>query len=791
MVLQCNVGAGNILFRFDWTMARNAKSPQPSVSNRNLWVGLILLLVGVGLAFWFWRNPERHSEASVGKATTGLAQPAGMQSDAVTFAAYAGSESCRECHAPAYSHWASSHHALAERPLNLSLDQAAFDPVREVKPGSQTSQARFVQGQFQIVTAGPGGQHKPFSLERAIGVEPLRQYLAVSDGGRFQVTELAFDPRRGDWFDVFGAEDRQPGEWGHWTGRGMTWNQMCASCHNTRLRKNYDAAADRYTTAMAERGVGCEACHGPMKTHVLWQKERPQPARGDPTLLRLARPQMMETCGSCHARRGELTGDFHPGERFLDHYLLSIPDETDLYYADGQVREENYEYTSFLSSRMSAAGVTCLDCHEPHSGKTLAADNTLCQRCHGPPIAPAPKIDAAMHSHHPPNAAGGRCVECHMPRTTYMQRHPRRDHGFPIPDPWLTQQHGIPNACNRCHLDRDSTWSLAAVENWFGERMNRPSRTRAQTIAKTRAGETNVVPDLLRLAREEKIPLWRATATRFLERWAADSTVTDHVLERVGDADPLVRVQAAHALAGLMELSHSKALNSLRFLLSDSTRAVRLEAAWALRSTLETNSVAGRDLLHSLAFNADQPAGAMQFGVFLMERNLNNAALEWFQRAVNWDGHSAPLREALAVALSSLGRTSEAVRELETACRLAPKEAPYRYKLGLALNEAGKATAAVTALEEAVKLDPQLAQAWYNLGLGYSALERPEEALQALARAESIDSASARIPYARATVLAQLGRTEEARRAAGRALEIQPGYPEAASLLNALARNRR
>ena len=63
---------------------------------------------------------------------------------------------------------------------------------------------------------------------------------------------LAFDPHRQEWFDIYGNEDRKPGEWGHWTGRGMTWNTMCAGCHNTRVRKNYDEATDTFHTTMAE-----------------------------------------------------------------------------------------------------------------------------------------------------------------------------------------------------------------------------------------------------------------------------------------------------------------------------------------------------------------------------------------------------------------------------------------------------------------------------------------------------------------------------------------------------------
>src|SRR5438876_229666 len=146
----------------------------------------------------------------------------------------------------------------------------------------------------------------------------------------------------------------------------MTWNVMCAACHNTRLRKNYQESSDSYATTMAEMGVGCEACHGPMAAHNEYQLKKlnegkaltptpspnpigrgepgqpspltplPSDGRGesarataDPTVKRISREEMFSVCGSCHARRSELTGDFHPGEKFSDHYALTIPDETD------------------------------------------------------------------------------------------------------------------------------------------------------------------------------------------------------------------------------------------------------------------------------------------------------------------------------------------------------------------------------------------------------------------------------------------------------------------------------
>src|SRR4051812_44377288 len=258
------------------------------------------------------------------------------QSDTAVFAAYGRSETCQACHESEYQLWRTSHHALAERSVNPALDAPAFSAQAKIAHGSQMSEVSTNQGLFQIVTAGLDGSIKPFTPERVIGVEPLRQFMIPSSGGRFQVTELAYDPNHTNWFDVYGQEDRRPGEWGHWTGRGMTWNSMCASCHNTRLRKHYDSSTDSYHTVMAERAVGCEACHGPLASHKAWQQQHPN-KKGDPTVKALSRDQMFETCGSCHARRAQLTGDFKPGESFFDHYILSVPDESETFYPDGQI----------------------------------------------------------------------------------------------------------------------------------------------------------------------------------------------------------------------------------------------------------------------------------------------------------------------------------------------------------------------------------------------------------------------------------------------------------------------
>ena len=98
----------------------------------------------------------------------------------------------------------------------------------------------------------------------------------------------------------------------------------------------------------------------------------------------------------------------------LDSYRPQLLTEG-AYYSDGQIRDEVYEYGSFLQSRMHAAGVTCSDCHDPHTLKPRAAGNALCSQCHM-----ATRFDTPAHHFHAPDSQGARCVACHAPATTYM-----------------------------------------------------------------------------------------------------------------------------------------------------------------------------------------------------------------------------------------------------------------------------------------------------------------------------------------------------------------------------------
>jgi predicted CXXCH cytochrome family protein len=676
---------------------------------------------------------------------------------------YAGSQSCKECHDKEFRDWSVSVHAKAERTVDPELDRAAFQ-VAEASVGESSKT-------FFIGAEGPEGATKEFHPTRVIGETPLRQFMIPFEGGKLQVASLTFGTEKGEWYEVFGDENRRPDEWGHWTGRGMNWNSMCAECHNTSLFKNYDLASDTYSTTCEEMAVGCEACHGPGQAHVDWQREF-HLYGADP----IANPTgklLIDTCGVCHARRTPLTEDFLPGDLFLDHYVPELPNETEVYYPDGQVHDENYVYTSFRMSRMYKEGVHCLDCHDPHGAGLIDTGNALCMRCH------VDTIDPTLHSHHRIDQPGGQCVNCHMPITVYMQRQPRRDHGFTIPDPELTIEEGVPNACNRCHDDKGPEWAAEAMKEWYPEKKDRPWKKRSRTVARARRYEPEVVTDLIALTKFDPHPAWRAIGAGLLDAWIEDPEARGAALSLLTEEDPLIRTMAVESL----ELAGAQVQSQIRPLLTDPVRSVRVRAAWNLRESLESGSPELLELVDVLKLNADQPPGALQLAGLLEARGQLPQAIALLKRATSWESQSDLLWQALATAQSQAGQDTQAVETLRTAAQRLPNSAHIQYSLGLAYAASGDLGKTVVALEKACALDSQFARSWYNLGLAYHQSNRPEEAFKALRKSSVLEPRNAHYAYTIATVCRDLGRIDDARYFAARTLEIEPQHPGSLALL--------
>ena len=67
----------------------------------------------------------------------------------------------------------------------------------------------------------------------------------------------------------------------------------------------------------------------------------------------------------------------------------------------------------------------------------------------------------------PPALPGALCVNCHMPNTVYGLLKATRSHRITSPDVRTDLEHGRPNACNLCHLDKPLAWTAQRLaEDW-------------------------------------------------------------------------------------------------------------------------------------------------------------------------------------------------------------------------------------------------------------------------------------------------------------------------------------
>ena len=638
-----------------------------------------------------------------------------------------GSQACASCHADIVAAWQDTNHALAERPITAVA--GAFD-----HPGAPS---------ITLPTAdGP----LPQPVVRVLGVAPLWQPLIATTGGRIQASSIAYDPQQEAWFDVF-DDVRSPGAWGHWTGAGMTWNSQCAACHNTGVDKGWDPAARTYATTVAGMGVQCEACHGPSGLHAA-RPTTPTPGPHD-------RESAQATCDSCHIRWTPTTPGFVPGEALLDHGLPALPGSDPGFRADGAVVAESFEAVPFRSSRMHAAGVRCVDCHDPHTAQLKAPGAAVCATCH----AATPD-----HDHHDGRIVGTPdCIDCHMPVTTYMQRDPRHDHGFRVPDPVLDAELGYPSVCSGCHSDG----VLPEAAPWWPAPRDR-ARTRAIHAASQGPLTPGITAALDAAYAAETHPLWRAILLGL--RPGAD----DDRIQALSSTDPWLRRAAVASSADVARLQEA---------LTDPVRAVRLEAATALQPVLPPDDARARELRDHLERLSDHASAAFALGSWWAGHGHTAQAGRWLQQAVDLDPASPDAWRALAITQSTAGRPLEAAATLARATARLPDSAELHFLHGLALS--GTGGDAASAFRRALEADPDHGRAAYNLGLALHAQGDPA-GRDLLARAATLLPDDPAPPYALATIALAAGDRKEAARQAEAALQRDSGHALARQLLDGI-----
>jgi hypothetical protein len=147
---------------------------------------------------------------------------------------------------------------------------------------------------------------------------------------------------------------------------GQKTHEFCAPCHSEQV---VDFQAHKHF----QKGLSCDACHGPSLKH--------RTSTGAVPPDRVAAPdEVPPLCGGCHAAQLK---EFAPSK-----------------------------HGKLVLARSKVKGANCTTCHGVHNPRTPAQTLQQCQKCH-----------ATLPASHPA-AAPSSCMGCHGPHSLTASRRP-------------------------------------------------------------------------------------------------------------------------------------------------------------------------------------------------------------------------------------------------------------------------------------------------------------------------------------------------------------------------------
>jgi len=677
---------------------------------------------------------------------------------------YVGDKACVECHSKEMHEWKNSHHDLAMMVADEKSVKGDFNNSIFNYNGIITT--FFKEGnKFMVNTDSEDGLLKDYEIAYTFGVYPLQQYMVKFPKGNIQVMDIAWDSRSKEdggerWYHIHADDNVTAGDVLHWTGQNLNWNYMCADCHSTNLKKNYDVESKSYHTTWSAINVSCEACHGPASKHMQWSKNQKlsMPNKGFPLSLKYKMEKWdtnsttgrtalsdkeIEVCAKCHSRRSQLDDNFTPGDKFLNHYLSTTLAEG-LYFADGKIQDEVYVYDSFLQSKMYAKGVTCTDCHNPHTLNRRSEGDKVCAQCHK-----EEKYTASSHHKHKLGSTGSSCIGCHMPARIYMGVDSRNDHSFRIPRPDVSiKQKEIPNACNLCHTDKNPQWATDAMNTWYGK-IPVGKQNFSHELHVLRSYSKDAPKNLYEVLMSDAPSIAKATVIAYLGNYPSKQTYMT-TLQMLGKSDDTIRRAALQSLEAFPTKMRMKKTFEM---LNDSAKIVRMEAARQL-SAFSLGEVdekikallnkAFNEYEEILLFTAERPESQVLLGRFYSNHKMSLKAKKAYKEAIRLQSKFAPAYINYSNFLLGEGKHKEALAILQKGLIAVPQVAMLHHALGLWYIRNKEHELGILELKNALDLESENARFSYVYAVAIGE-KNPKEAIDILEKVYLIQTGNLQV----------------------------------------------
>jgi tetratricopeptide (TPR) repeat protein len=527
-------------------------------------------------------------------------------------AAWAGSKSCRSCHADIASAYDVTPHntALSSAPPALE-DALITDTPAGYVFHSRTTQQKLIHTEELQLTQNPA---REFDVAWTVGSGHFgHSFLTLAQGFLVQ-SPLT-------WYSTRNCWDLSPGYSGpdHYAFH-RNISARCLWCHAGSLEIR---DRNEYLVDIHEQAISCERCHGPGELHVAKHEQAatPEAAVIDYTIVNpahLPRQLAESVCEQCH-----LQGDaqvFARGSRF-DDYRPGLPLASFRQEFRAEVQGEmtivgHVEQMHASACYQKSSSLTCVTCHHPHQIRSPAEKTTAwrnaCLSCHEP--------EACREQQPARDAKADRCTDCHMPKSPTELPHVAFTH----------HRIGVHNTLLKTAVTAQSASGSASTVAAPSEPDPSPfnlvelttpvdgisdaDQQRSRGLALLQLSLKSEIPDGLRQARDLLLAAWEggaqdAAVASGLARIASEIGWTEKALEWSDIALQLDETPSEERIA-VLKIRGELAFGAGRYAdalgdLQELTRTRREARHWFYRGMTEQNLAQTDDAIRSLRMSLE------------------------------------------------------------------------------------------------------------------------------------------------------------------------------------------